>query len=46
MSGHFVGGEFRPSDEVSEAGFFAFENLPLLPQKQLVLIQKVLERES
>jgi 8-oxo-dGTP diphosphatase len=46
MSGHFVGGEFRPSDEVSEAGFFAFKDLPLLPQNQLVLIQKVLDRES
>lgn len=41
--GKFIGGEFRPSAEVSEIGFFSFENLPLLPKKQLMLIQQALE---
>ena len=44
FAGNFVGGEFRPSNEVSEAQFFAFENLPLLPQNQLLLIKEVLQR--
>jgi 8-oxo-dGTP diphosphatase len=42
LLGHFVGGEFKESDEVSEARFFAFEDLPLLRQDQLVLIEKIL----
>lgn len=41
--GTLIGGEFRPSGEVSEIGFFTFENLPLLPKKQLLLIQQSLE---
>ncbi len=44
--GRYVGGEFRPSHEVSEAQFFAFENLPLLSQNQLLLIKEVLENRS
>jgi 8-oxo-dGTP diphosphatase len=44
--GTLVGGEFKPSREVSEAGFFSFENLPLLSQNQLVLIKEVLQKKS
>lgn len=44
LLGHLVGGEFRPSVEVSEAKFCKFDDLPLLRQSQLVLIQKVLDR--
>lgn len=44
LLGHYVGGEFRASDEVSAAKFCKFENLPLLRQDQLVLIKQVLER--
>ena len=42
LVGKYIGGEFRPSHEVSEAEFFPFEKLPLLSQNQLVLIQNVL----
>lgn len=43
--GSYIGGEFRPSHEVSEAHFIAFENLPLLSQNQLLLIKEVLQRQ-
>lgn len=46
LLGRFVGGEFRKSDEVSEARFFAFEDLPLLSQNQLLLITSVLKHKS
>jgi len=38
-----MGGEFTPSKEVSEAAFFAFDTLPLLPKDQLLFIEKALE---
>ena len=41
LLGHFIGGEFRASDEVSDARFFSFENLPVLSQNQLLLIKGV-----
>lgn len=37
--GKFIGGEFTPSHEVSEHGFFSFENLPLISTNQLYLIE-------
>lgn len=40
--GTHLGGEFRPSSEVSEAAFFPFESLPLLPKDQLVFIEHAL----
>lgn len=46
LLGHLVGGEFRASDEVSEAKFCKFDDLPLLRQSQLTLIQKVLARKN
>ena len=39
-SGKFLDGEFRPSKEVSEAKFFSFEDLPLIPKDQLLFIEK------
>ncbi len=42
--GTFIGGEFRPSKEVSEALFFSFENLPLVMKNQLVLIKHALRQ--
>ena len=42
--GSYIGGEFRPSHEVSEARFFSFENLPVLSQNQLLLINEVWQR--
>jgi hypothetical protein len=44
--GTLVGGEFKPSREVSLAGFFSFENLPLLSQNQLLLIKEVLSKSE
>ncbi len=43
LIGKFIGGEFRKSHEVSEAGFFEFDNLPLLSKNQLLLIREVLD---
>jgi 8-oxo-dGTP diphosphatase len=42
LLGHYVGGKFKASNEVSEARFCKFNDLPMLRQDQLVLIQKVL----
>ncbi len=42
--GKFIGGEFSPSSEVIDYGFFSFENLPLIPKNQLFLIQQALEK--
>ena len=44
--GKFIGGEFTPSSEVTEYGFFSFENLPLITKDQLLLIQQVLNSKS
>lgn len=43
--GKFIGGEFRPSTEVTDYGFFSFENLPLIAQNQLILIKKAMDEE-
>jgi 8-oxo-dGTP diphosphatase len=43
--GVFIGGEFSPSTEVSEASFFSFDNLPLIPTHQLFLIKEALKIE-
>ena len=37
-TGTFIGGDFTPSHEVSQYGFFALEKLPLLRKNQLFLI--------
>ncbi len=42
--GTFIGGEFTPSVEVSEAKFFAFDRLPLLRTADLLLLEKVLSQ--
>ncbi len=44
-TGKFIGGEFTASTEVTEYGLFPFENLPLIPKNQLVLIQQALEEK-
>ena len=40
-SGSLIGGEFHPTHEVTEYGFFSFDNLPLLRKTQLFLIDEV-----
>lgn len=42
--GKYIGGEFTPSHEVSEFGFFALINLPDISKNQLLLIENVLRR--
>ena len=37
--GTFIGDEFKKSTEVSAYGFFTFDSLPIISQKQLVLIK-------
>ncbi len=44
--GIYIAGEFRKSDEVSEVGFFPFENLPLLPKNQLFLMQEAIKTKN
>lgn len=41
--GTFIGGEFVPSAEVSEAEFFAFDRLPELSTSQLMLIEQAIQ---
>lgn len=40
--GRFIGGNFTPSTEVTEHGFFSFENLPTIATSQLYLIEKAI----
>ncbi len=43
-TGILIGGEFRPTSEVTEFGFFAMDQLPLLRQNQIFLIDQVLRK--
>ncbi len=40
--GKFIGGHFSPSSEVTEYGFFSFENLPIIATSQLYLIENAI----
>ena len=42
-TGVLIGGEFVPTHEVSEFGFFAQDNLPLLRSNQVFLIDSALQ---
>lgn len=42
-AGEFIGGNYKPSTEITDADFFRFERLPILPQDQLVFIDKALK---
>ncbi len=42
VKGTFIGGEFKPSSEVVEYGFFKLENLPAISKNQLLIIHHVL----
>lgn len=44
--GKFIGGNFTPSSEVIEHGFFSFDNLPLIPTNQLYLIEKAIKHKN
>ncbi len=43
-SGIFIGGKFKPSKEVSDAKFFAFDELPIIRKDQLIFIEKALRK--
>lgn len=43
VCGKYIGGEFKPSAEVSEFGFFSLENLPLISKNQLLLIDNAMQ---
>lgn len=43
--GTYIGGHFSPSTEVTEHGFFSFEDLPLISQNQLYLIEEALNQK-
>jgi 8-oxo-dGTP diphosphatase len=43
-SGVFIGGEFEPSHEVSEYGFFSKDMMPLLRSNQVFLIEEALQQ--
>lgn len=41
--GRFIGGQFHESAEVSDAQFFAFENIPVISRSQLLFIEQALK---
>lgn len=43
--GIFIGGEFKPSHEVSEYGFFSQETMPLLRSNQVFLIDQAIQQK-
>ncbi|OGV91643.1 hypothetical protein A2783_00295 [Microgenomates group bacterium RIFCSPHIGHO2_01_FULL_45_11] len=44
--GAFIGGDFRPSAEVSAAKFFSFDKLPSLPKDQLIFINRAFNKNT
>lgn len=44
--GVFIGGEFTPSSEVSEYGFFSKDTMPLLRSNQVFLIDEALQQKG
>lgn len=44
--GSFFGGNFKPSAEVSEIGFFPFDKLPSISKNQLLLIKQALHQRK
>lgn len=45
-TGILVGGDFRPSPEVSKYGFFTQDTLPLLRKNQVFLIDQAMKRKK
>lgn len=45
-TGVFIGGDFAPTHEVSEYGFFKEESLPLLRKNQIFLIHQALQNTT
>jgi len=45
-TGVFIGGEFTPSYEVSQYGFFSQDKMPLLRSNQVFLIEEALQQNG
>ncbi len=43
-AGVFIGGNFKPSKEVSDARFFAYDKLPIVRRDQLIFIDRALKK--
>lgn len=46
LLGTFIGGDFKPSSEVVEYGFFSLDNLPQISKNQLLLIHKAIKERT
>lgn len=44
--GAFIGGEFKASSEISDAGFFTVDTLPIIRKDQLLLIEKIMRERT
>jgi 8-oxo-dGTP diphosphatase len=44
--GALIGGDFKPSHEVSEYGFFSQDKMPLLRSKEVILIDEALKKRG
>lgn len=44
--GTYIGGEFTPSEEVSQIGFFSFDDVPIISRNQLLFIKRALEQKQ
>ena len=44
--GKHIGGEFKSSSEVSEFGFYSFDNLPMISKNQLLMSDHVLKAKK
>lgn len=44
--GVYIGGDFKPTHEVTEFGFFSQDTLPLLRSNQVFLIDKALKQKN
>lgn len=45
-TGKFIGGEFTPSEEVTEYGFYSFDNLPILLKDQVIFIHHAINEQN
>ncbi len=45
-TGQLIGGDFSPTHEVSEYGFFSMNNFPLLRKNQVILIDQALKTRN
>jgi 8-oxo-dGTP diphosphatase len=44
--GKFIGGEFKTSEEVTEYGFYSFDNLPILLKDQVIFIDHAMKQRK